>query len=35
VVDEELAGALDASIADYVTQWLAAAVDAGARAESR
>jgi DNA-binding transcriptional MerR regulator len=35
VVDEALAGALDASIADYVTQWLAAAVDAGARAESR
>lgn len=30
VVDEELAGALDAGIADYVTQWLAAAVEAAA-----
>ncbi|HVT64101.1 MAG TPA: MerR family transcriptional regulator [Mycobacteriales bacterium] len=30
VVDEELAGALDSSIADYVTQWLSAAVEAAA-----
>jgi hypothetical protein len=28
VVDEELASALDGSIADYVTQWLSAAVEA-------
>ncbi|HVT20417.1 MAG TPA: MerR family transcriptional regulator [Mycobacteriales bacterium] len=28
VVDEELASALDSSIADYVTQWLSAAVEA-------
>lgn len=37
VVDEELASALDSSIADYVTQWLSAAVEAAAAptAESR
>jgi hypothetical protein len=37
VVDEELAGALESGIADYVTQWLAAAVEASATptAESR
>ncbi|MGN6475374.1 MAG: MerR family transcriptional regulator [Mycobacteriales bacterium] len=39
VVDEELAGALEAAIADYVTQWLSAAVDRttgpAATAESR
>jgi DNA-binding transcriptional MerR regulator len=33
VVDEELASALDSSIADYVTQWLSAAVEAAARAD--
>jgi DNA-binding transcriptional MerR regulator len=32
VVDEELAGALESGIADYVTQWLAAAVEASAAA---
>jgi hypothetical protein len=30
VVDEELTGALEAGIADYVTQWLTATVEAAA-----